>query len=264
MNSLTIDIGNQRVKVNEWNDNEIVWSCNHSNLPCNEIETRLKGDTISGMIVSSVRNDSDKVVEELKERFGGILVVDFNQEEIQEHYRSKIRYEGKIGTDRIAAYLGALTYSEGPFLIIDAGTAITQDMVDSKGDFYGGNISLGWQTRLDALAKATRQLPEVKEKSDSPKFGHNTLTAIEAGAKNGVAGEILYTIKLAKEDFNIKKVFATGGDIINLQGIIEREMNSHENDSGENNPGDCGQCVVDPYLVGRGLNYHLRKYYFHE
>ncbi len=50
------------------------------------------------------------------------------------------------------------------YLIIDAGTAITYDIVNEKGQYLGGNISPGIEMRLKALHQFTGKLPLVQQK----------------------------------------------------------------------------------------------------
>lgn len=246
MTTLTIDIGNHKIKLDYWDDSGFLYHDVYDSIPMEEIRRKVVDLDIKGIIVSSVRKDYKSIINELKEKSRCGVIIDFNGEEI-EKYSNKIRYNGKIGSDRIAAYLGAEVQKEGPKLIIDAGTAITLDVVNKEGDFCGGNISLGLTSRTKALFKATSKLPEVEDIKNISDFGTDTFSAIENGAWNGVMGEILYTIGLAHTKYDIEWVFITGGDSQRFLKTLWMEWKN---------------CVPDPHLVGRGLNYHLRKTYF--
>ena len=64
-----------------------------------------------------------------------------------------------LGKDRIAAIVGANYLMPGKdLLIIDAGTAITYELVESTGVYKGGNISPGMTTRFKALNCFTKRL----------------------------------------------------------------------------------------------------------
>ena len=92
-----------------------------------------------------------------------------------------------LGYDRMAAVVGA--YSQFPgkdILVIDAGTCITYEFIDSKGRYHGGNISLGLQMRLKALHQFTGRLPLVIIEGASCLMGRNTVTAIRSGVLKGV------------------------------------------------------------------------------
>lgn len=248
MNTISIDIGNHKIKLDYWDNDGIQYQIQSDSIPMDEIKRRVECTGVDGIIVSSVRKDYENVIRDLKEHSGCDVIVDFNREEI-EKYSDKIKYQGNVGADRIAAYLGAQAQVSGAKLIIDAGTAITLDVVDKDGNYCGGNISLGLKSRMLALANATSLLPKVEKFRSFSYFGKDTESAIEDGARNGVLGEMLYTIKLAKAEYNIEWVFMTGGDY--------KSFYSHVIDEWE-------RCVPDTHLVGRGLNYHLRKFYFPE
>jgi type III pantothenate kinase len=69
-----------------------------------------------------------------------------------------------LGFDRLAAAVGAhTTFPDSNVLIIDAGTAITIDMVTAKGEFLGGNISPGLEMRFKALNTFTKKCPSLKK-----------------------------------------------------------------------------------------------------
>lgn len=246
MNTLSIDIGNNKIKLDYWADDGILYHKVCDSIPWEEIEREVESADIKGIIVSSVRKDYQNIIQKLKEESGCDVIIDFNREEIDK-ISDKIKYKGNVGADRIAAFLGAQALVYGPKLIIDAGTAITLDIADKEGCYRGGNISLGLKSRLKALADATSLLPKVEEFKTFSYFGRDTHSAIEDGARNGVIGEILYTIELAKLEYQIEWVVITGGDAENfLRAVMEK----------------WEKCIPDNFLVGRGLNYHLRKFYF--
>ena len=54
-----------------------------------------------------------------------------------------------LGYDRMAAVVGANElYPRRDLLVIDAGSCITYEFIDSKGQYHGGNISPGMQMRF--------------------------------------------------------------------------------------------------------------------
>ena len=116
-----------------------------------------------------------------------------------------------LGCDRLAAALGAYTlFPATNCMIIDCGTAITIDFVGQDGEFLGGNISPGLQTRFNALHTAASSLP-LGQVTDTPQaIGTNTDTAIEAGVLQGARYEIEGYIE-QNTPFNV--VF-TGGDAL--------------------------------------------------
>ena len=141
-----------------------------------------------------------------------------------------------MGADRVAADIGARSiYSDRPLLVIDAGTCITFDVIDTDGTILGGAISPGIHLRLKAMHEHTAALPLLGIDGEHPVMGYNTETAMRSGAINGVRWEIegyIRHILALRPQLN---VFFTGGDStqfpLDLQQII----------------------TVDPLLVQRGL-----------
>lgn len=114
-----------------------------------------------------------------------------------------------LGPDRIAAAVGAWSIFPGEnSLVVDMGTAVTYDVVTADGHYAGGNIAPGVGMRLRALRSFTARLPEVNGYGETPEFGHDTMTAMRAGAVRGVAGEINYYRSLLPQG---TRVVLTGG-----------------------------------------------------
>ncbi len=142
-----------------------------------------------------------------------------------------------LGPDRLAAAIGAWNLAKGRnILIIDAGSAITIDFVDSKGNYHGGNISPGIKMRLRALHEFTGKLPLVEKEGDTPQMGYDTETAIRSGVINGICREIDGYIATIKEKYGDVLVFLTGGDENPLKNNIKSRI------------------FADKYLVAKGLN----------
>ena len=122
-----------------------------------------------------------------------------------------------LGRDRIATAVGAWTIAQrldnaSDVLVIDAGTAITYDLVTADGCFVGGNISPGLHLRFKALHEHTGLLPLVEADGDAPVVGYDTETAIRSGVLLGMLGEIHSYIADLKLSHPNLMVFMTGGD----------------------------------------------------
>lgn len=118
---------------------------------------------------------------------------------------------GTLGADRICAAVGAHTlFPEKNCVIVDFGTAITFDFLTKEGEFLGGNISLGLNTRFKALNHFTGKLPLLGKVDDVSPVGSSTTGAIESGVILGTIFEIQGYID-AYPGYNF--IF-TGGDAI--------------------------------------------------
>ena len=122
-----------------------------------------------------------------------------------------------LGTDRLAAAVGAnYLRPDNDVLIIDIGTCVTFDMVSSKREYLGGNISPGLSMRLKALNAYTDRLPLVDRKGNMSLIGDTTETAIRNGVVNGVKYEIEGYINHFMKEYPELFVYLTGGVHLNL------------------------------------------------
>ena len=122
-----------------------------------------------------------------------------------------------LGRDRIATAVGAWSIARRldqscDVLVIDAGTAITYDLVTNDGCFVGGNIAPGMTLRFKALHEHTGLLPLVSPDGDTPVVGYDTETAIRSGVVLGLLGEIKSYIADIRLSHPNLMVFLTGGD----------------------------------------------------
>ena len=122
-----------------------------------------------------------------------------------------------LGRDRIATAVGAWMTAQRldsacDVLVIDAGTAITYDLVTADGCFVGGNIAPGLSLRFKSLHEHTGLLPLVDSDGDTPVVGYNTETAIRSGVMLGMLGEIKSYINDIRLSHPNLMVFITGGD----------------------------------------------------
>jgi type III pantothenate kinase len=69
-----------------------------------------------------------------------------------------------LGRDRLlAAWQARRIFPTGPLVIVDAGTAVTMDVVDASDVFRGGLIFPGAATMLQMLANQTASLPDLSD-----------------------------------------------------------------------------------------------------
>ena len=65
----------------------------------------------------------------------------------------------RLGIDRLISAYAATLQSEPPLVVVDAGSAITVDMVTKDGKFQGGAILPGLGMQFASLAEGTTSLP---------------------------------------------------------------------------------------------------------
>jgi type III pantothenate kinase len=135
-----------------------------------------------------------------------------------------------LGVDRIALVAGAVSQFSGHnVLVIDAGTCITFDFVNSEGEYIGGAISPGLKMRFNSLNHFTANLP-LLEKDDLIDFiGKNTKESMNSGVINGVIQEIDGVINQYKKKFLDLTVVLTGGDTNFLSKQLKSSIFANQN-----------------------------------
>ncbi|MDR3252569.1 MAG: type III pantothenate kinase [Tannerella sp.] len=161
-------------------------------------------------IMSSVGDTSDKLLEMLRVKLPQFVWFDDKTcVPLQVAYKSR----ATLGRDRLAAAVGASYLRPGEnILVIDAGTAITYELVEQQGVYVGGNISPGMTMRFRALNQFTKRLPLMAESESVPLVGFDTETAILSGVINGIVFEMDGYIDLFKAKYGDVFVFLTGGN----------------------------------------------------
>jgi len=131
-----------------------------------------------------------------------------------------------LGYDRIATAVGAYTICPGKnVLVIDAGTAITYDIVTARGEFLGGNISQGVDIRFKSLNKYTTRLPHLERPEGIPPLvGSSTREAIQSGIINGLLFEMDGFIGAIRELYPKLQVVLTGGDAKYFVGKLKSSI----------------------------------------
>ncbi len=209
--NLVIDIGNTRTKFSVFNQGEVLITVPVDEFRPEHIEV-LKNEhpSLNKVILSSVKGYSPELKETLQNNFDIFIELDHNTPiPLENKYNTK----ETLGNDRIAAVVGAFDlYPETNILVIDAGTAITYDILNNKSQYLGGNISPGIEMRFKALHHFTGKLPQVQAAEMNKLFGTTTEEAILLGVQNGISYEVDKTIDNFKEFYSNLKVIITGGD----------------------------------------------------
>ena len=119
----------------------------------------------------------------------------------------------EVGADRIANAASAATkYPNKAVIVVDFGTATTFDIVNSKGEFFGGIIIPGIKTQLKSLELSTSLLPKIDVSISPCAIGHNTAEAVLSGVIRASACAVDGLIEQCEEELREKAVIiATGG-----------------------------------------------------
>jgi len=209
--NLVIDIGNTRTKFSVFNRGEVLITVPVDEFLPEHIDVlQNEHPGLQKVILSTVKDYSMKLKTALQNKFEYFIELGANTPlPIENCYKTP----ETLGKDRIAAAVGGFDlYPNTNLLIIDAGTAITYDIVNDKHQYLGGNISPGIEMRFKALHQFTGKLPMIKQQNFSKLYGTSTEEAMRAGVQNGVVFEIDRAIDTFKEFYQNLKVIITGGD----------------------------------------------------
>ena len=232
--NLVIDIGNTSVKAAVFNGKTLVDTIYQSGSSLHFLSDFLDRYPVERGILASVVETDNENEEWLK--LCSFSIIKFNQYTpipVINLYKTP----ETLGYDRLAAAIGANEqFPEKNILIIDAGTAITYEFIDEKGQYHGGNISPGMQMRFKALNQYTSKLPLVTPEGKMVSLGCDTETAIRAGVLKGIEYEIEGYIMSLKHKYPELLVFLTGGDEFSFDTSIKNII------------------FADSFLVLKGLN----------
>lgn len=120
---------------------------------------------------------------------------------------------GSIGADRLANAVAAKFHFGAPVVVVDFGTAVTFDVVNSKGNYVGGIIAPGLAAMTDYLHEKTALLPKIKIREIKNVVGKNTEQAMLIGAVHGYRGLVRELIRELRGELCARTlpVVATGG-----------------------------------------------------
>lgn len=245
---LLIDVGNTRIKwllagEENYNDADI----HYGNLT--ELEAFI--GTLDTSVVSALLaavNQTDALNRVLNQ--AGFLEIYIAQSEAEaQGVTNSYQYPERMGVDRWLAMIAAYrlftdspSKRQSPFngvLVVDAGSALTVDVIDGKGKHLGGYIVPGLRMAENALFSNTERVIQYKEdksltvsESRLNKLGNNTLQCVEYGLLNQMAS-FIQSIVLRYAGF---RLVITGGDGQSLAALLSVE-----------------NVIIDKNLVLKGL-----------
>ncbi|MEY8707967.1 type III pantothenate kinase [Bacteroides faecichinchillae] len=232
--NLIIDIGNTMAKVALFDNNDMVEVLIESNHSLGCLAELCAQYPIEQGIVATVIDLNEQVLADLAALSFPLLWLNH-----QTPLPVVNLYETPetLGYDRMAAVVGANEqFPDKDILVVDAGTCITYEFIDSKGQYHGGNISPGMQMRFKALYQFTGRLPLVDSNGRKLPMGKDTETAMRAGVLKGIEYEISGYIESMKHKYPELLVFLTGGDEFSFETNVKSVI------------------FADRFLVLKGLN----------
>lgn len=212
---LELDVGNSSAK---WRlmSNDVVETRGRQDWRLSWAELAAQYPGIRRVQVVSVAGDADD------EKLARRLKADFNIK--PEFARTRAAWAGvansyerpeSMGADRWLAMLAAWRECGGACVVMDAGSALTVDVLDGNGRHAGGYIVPGLAMQQASLLSATGRVrfDPLPASELTPEPGRSTQACVAAGALVAVRGAAEQALAQAKDAVGVDcPVFITGGD----------------------------------------------------
>lgn len=208
MIKIVIDQGNSAIKYGIFDKDKLILAETADGPDQNRLRKVISDYQPEAAIISSVTESLE--LSSLPAFSGRLIVLDNNT---PLPFSIGYKTPATLGRDRIAAVAGAQALFPGTsLLVIDAGTALTYEVLLNGQHYYGGNISPGLSMRFKALNTFTSRLPLVDKQENCPLAGQNTKEAIASGVINGMVFEMEGYRTACLDKWGIDKTIITGGD----------------------------------------------------
>ena len=252
MMTLLIDIGNSRCKwaltkensgtdwlvTGEWLNGEFVqehWLQQLTSIK--QMAKQQHNGTVAAIVISCVADEA--VREQLQLYCQQVFSVTAHLAESTSEYqaaqglrlKNSYKVAEALGVDRWLAMIAGVEHVAGTFAILDAGTAITLDVVDATGQHLGGHIIPGQKLMRTSLLGDTGRIAwsaqhNQSELTQSDWLANSTQLAIEQGALHASVAYLQYCIEKLQSHCQLKKLIITGGDGEQLYHLIRSNLKS--------------------------------------
>lgn len=252
--TLTVDIGNSVIGVALFKDDEIIKTFSletrkgehydHYFLTLNNlIQLYNPKLVVKNAMIGSVVPGLTLIMKQVIETLFGVTPL-ILEPGIKTGIVLKVDHPLEVGADIVACAAGAFKYGDGPFIIVDLGTANKYIYVDEKHVFHGVAISAGLKTAFTALIADADQLLSVPFYLPKHVLGKNTKDALASGATYGLIGEISGFIARIEQEVKREPILLlTGGNAVYIKDAIGTRY------------------LYEPHLVHYGLLKILEKNY---
>ncbi|MBR5946730.1 type III pantothenate kinase, partial [bacterium] len=181
------------------------------------LEPLFKKRKIEGCVFASVvPRASKQLISSLKKLCPKIPVKQLNWETVSHILPNAITVKGMTpGADRAANAYALYRGGKFPAISIDAGTALTTEILDKSGTFIGGVIIPGARLQWQSLSEKTAQLKglEYPDSTDGL-FGGNSESAMRNGIGSVLILGLIDLIKKTEKEVlgaKFKRIVFTGG-----------------------------------------------------
>lgn len=239
---LAVDIGNTNITLGLYDDDRLKVT---ARLATNRANTKdqyalelcdifmlnnIERKSVTGAIISSVVPEiTDAICTAIE------MVIDHTPLVLGPHLKTDLTVltddPDHLGSDLVAAAVGAVSKYPLPCFVMDLGTATKISVLDENGAFRGCSISAGINISLDALASRTSQLPHISLAPPKSSIGTNTVDCMQSGTVFGTAAMLDGLSQRMEEDLGTPAatLVATGGLSREISRCCRRNVIYDEN-----------------------------------
>lgn len=234
---LLLDLGNTRLKWQLYEDenHQVSGVCAHGDmLQQAQIWSQLgiEGVWLAAVGVSALAGELAKQLSGF-----GFVVHELHSPAQQAGVVNAYAEPANLGVDRWLALLAAHQHIDGAALLVDAGTAMTLDVLDEQGVHQGGLIVPGLRMMRSSLHSNTQLLPEVE--GGTWRLGASTQAGIAAGTL-GALVSVVESVFSQQAQLNPRlSCVITGGDAALVYNALRPVVQRH--------------CKVDVDWLFKGL-----------
>ena len=226
--NLAIDVGNTLIKLAVYESSALQLKkvCLKNEFLKTLVGVSEKFPSIKNCIISSVSFLTEHQMEKLQ----GMFKVTVLSSETKVPFNNLYATPKTLGVDRIGLIAAAsVRFPKKNILIVDAGSCITYDFLNSENEYLGGAISPGIEIRYKALNNYTAKLPLLNSALPKKMIGDSTATSIHVGIMDGVLHEIDGFLTQYKNKYPDLTVILTGGDLHFLQDRLKNDIFADSN-----------------------------------
>lgn len=171
MKVLMVDEGNSRAKLVVYQNNQ------YQLLPSWQICCE-QHSSFDKILIASVKSEVDSIANDIKAFYPNCLIeVLTTPKQAYGLTNAYIEYQ-RLGIDRWLAMLGARSIGNNPCVVVDAGTAVTIDVVDHAGQHLGGYILPNVEFSANKLAERSGKIKLIHPNKPEIGLGQSTETCV--------------------------------------------------------------------------------------
>jgi len=135
-----------------------------------------------------------------------------------EHFRHCYPDPARLGVDRWLAMIGGRKHTQGDLVVVDAGTALTIDVLSVDNQHTGGFIVPGLTMARSALFGGTDKVRQFQDETDQKTLapGTNTVNCVAAGTLR----QHVALVQSVAREYPEHRLLITGGDGEQLAGLL--------------------------------------------